>query len=152
MDLGRVVSNVDVELAIRPGAGDAGCTTAGYMYYSDDGSRWSLLWSEDGLAGWTTYSDRAHISTSVRYIRANTDSCSVDWSAVRVGPATPCANCVGDCNGDCTVTIDEILTLVRIALGKAPLSDCQSGDASGDGEITVDEIVRAVRNALNGCG
>jgi hypothetical protein len=50
------------------------------------------------------------------------------------------------------VTIDELLTLVNIALGNAPASDCTLGDDNHDGHITVDEILTAVNNALNGCG
>jgi len=60
--------------------------------------------------------------------------------------------CVGECNGNGQVTVDEILTMVNIALGNAQLSDCNAGDANGDGAITVDEILAAVNNALNGCG
>lgn len=60
--------------------------------------------------------------------------------------------CVGDCSGDKTVTVDEILIMVNIALGNAPVSDCFAGDANGDGQITVDEILTAVNNALDGCG
>jgi D-alanyl-D-alanine carboxypeptidase len=50
-----------------------------------------------------------------------------------------------------TVTVDEILTMVNIALGNSPISDCLPGDANHDGQITVDEILTAVNNALNGC-
>jgi hypothetical protein len=50
------------------------------------------------------------------------------------------------------VTVDEILTMVNVALGNAPVSACESGGVGGDGRITVDEILAAVRNALNGCG
>jgi len=60
--------------------------------------------------------------------------------------------CVGDCNGNGQVTVDEILTLVNIALGSTPLTTCQAGDANHDGQITIDEILTAVNNALNGCG
>jgi hypothetical protein len=59
--------------------------------------------------------------------------------------------CVGDCNSDDTVTVDEILTLVNIALGNLELSTCEDGDGNGHGQITVDEILTAVNNALNGC-
>jgi len=62
--------------------------------------------------------------------------------------ATPC---VGACGGG-QVTIDEILTMVNIALGNADVGACTAGDANADGQITVDEILTAVRNALNGCG
>jgi Ca2+-binding EF-hand superfamily protein len=59
--------------------------------------------------------------------------------------------CVGDCDGSYTVTVDEILTLVNIALGNGDISTCLAGDANHDGKITVDEILTAVNNALNGC-
>ncbi|MFI5398552.1 MAG: hypothetical protein ACHQ9S_23725 [Candidatus Binatia bacterium] len=63
---------------------------------------------------------------------------------------TPCS-CVGDCNCNGRVTVDEILTMVNIGLGNAPLSECEAGDGNGDHQITVDEILTAVNNALNGC-
>jgi len=49
------------------------------------------------------------------------------------------------------VTVDEILTLVNIALGNASPLDCPAGDTDHDGRITVDEILTAVYNALHGC-
>jgi hypothetical protein len=59
--------------------------------------------------------------------------------------------CVGDCNDDGTVTVDEMLTMVNIALGNTPVTSCRAGDANMDGQITIDEILTAVNNALNGC-
>ena len=59
--------------------------------------------------------------------------------------------CVGDCNGDLQVTVDEILSMVNIALGNTSVSACEAGDANHDGEITVNEILAAVNNALNSC-
>ncbi len=59
--------------------------------------------------------------------------------------------CVGDCDGNHQVTIDEILTLVNIALGNGQVSDCTVGDADGDKQITIDEIVAAVNNAFSSC-
>jgi hypothetical protein len=59
--------------------------------------------------------------------------------------------CVGDCSGNSQVTVDEILTMVNIALGNTPVTTCEAGDANHDGQITVDEILTAVNNALNGC-
>ena len=47
--------------------------------------------------------------------------------------------------------MNEILTMVNIALGNAPTIDCLLGDANDDGHITVDEILMTVNNALNGC-
>ncbi len=66
-------------------------------------------------------------------------------------PSTPPPPCVGDCNRDGAVTVDEILTMVNIALGNASLSLCPTGDGNGDQQITIDEILSAVNSALNGC-
>jgi hypothetical protein len=64
--------------------------------------------------------------------------------------ATP-AGCIGDCNGDGSVTVDELLTLTSIALGKAVVASCDAGDVSNDGHITVDEIVKSMNAALSPC-
>jgi hypothetical protein len=48
--------------------------------------------------------------------------------------------------------VDDIITMVDIALGNAAISACKAGDANHDGTITIDEILTAVNNALNGCG
>jgi hypothetical protein len=50
-----------------------------------------------------------------------------------------------------SVTINEIMTMVNIALGNALVSACVAGDGNHDGAITVDEILAALNNALNGC-
>jgi hypothetical protein len=59
--------------------------------------------------------------------------------------------CAGDCNADGEVTVDEVITLVDIALDTAPLSACPAGNLNGDGAITVDEVLSAVNADLNGC-
>jgi hypothetical protein len=64
---------------------------------------------------------------------------------------TRIVSCIGDCGQDGAVTVNEILVMVNVALGNAPVSGCQVGDHNGDGAITIDEILTAVNNALNGC-
>ena len=59
--------------------------------------------------------------------------------------------CVGDCNFDGIVTVDELLAGVNIALGSLPIERCPVFDVNGDGEITVNEIVAAINNAVNSC-
>ncbi len=59
--------------------------------------------------------------------------------------------CVGDCGRDGTVTIEELVKVVNIALGNALVTGCSAGDAGGNGEITIDEILKAVNHTLNGC-
>lgn len=61
------------------------------------------------------------------------------------------AVCGGDCDASGDVTVDEIITLVNIALGTVDVTQCTRGDTNSDGEITVEEIVAAVTFALNGC-
>ena len=66
-------------------------------------------------------------------------------------PYDPPGSCVGDCNHDHAVTVDELITGVDIALGNGSLSTCTSFDTNGDGEVSVDEIIAAVRIALAAC-
>lgn len=72
------------------------------------------------------------------------------WLALTIVPAAAIA-CSGDCNGDREVTVDEIVSLVSIALGTRDAATCVAGDTSGDGEITVDELQAAINAALDGC-
>ncbi|MBI3784617.1 MAG: hypothetical protein HY270_14580 [Deltaproteobacteria bacterium] len=67
-------------------------------------------------------------------------------------PAPSAAVCTGDCNPtDGEVAIDELITMVNIALGNTPVAACLAGDANGDGDVTIDEIIQAVGFALNAC-
>ena len=70
---------------------------------------------------------------------------AVLWTA---GQAPPC---VGDCDGSGDVTVNELITMVNIALGNAQVSACPIGDADGSGDITVNEIIKAVGYALGSC-
>ncbi len=59
--------------------------------------------------------------------------------------------CIGDCNGDGEVTVDELLIGVNIALENQPISRCPAFDANVDEAITIDELLVGVNHALNGC-
>lgn len=77
---------------------------------------------------------------------------AVVWILTCLFASTPAAAaCVGDCNGDGQVTVDELIVGVNIALGEASVEQCAAFDANGDGQVTVDEIVGAVSVALDGC-
>lgn len=54
----------------------------------------------------------------------------------------------GDCDGDGTVTIDEIIVGVRIALGDAPPTACAALDTDGTGTVSISELIAAVAVAL----
>lgn len=63
--------------------------------------------------------------------------------------AQPCA---GDCGGDGTVTVNELVQAVAIALGSAAPGACTAVDTDGNGQVTVAELIGAVNSVLNGCG
>ena len=54
--------------------------------------------------------------------------------------------CIGDCHGDGQGTVDELLTLVNIALGSAQPSACPHGVSSG-AAVDVALIMQAVNQA-----
>lgn len=60
-------------------------------------------------------------------------------------PAPPAA---GDCNGDLTVRIDELITAVGVALGNNPTTHCADADADGSGKVSISELITAVRALL----
>ena len=66
-------------------------------------------------------------------------------------PTRP-ASCVGDCDGDGTVSVAELVRGVNIALGISSVEICPAFDAGGDRMVGIDELVRATANALSGCG
>lgn len=69
--------------------------------------------------------------------------------ASRGAPARAQSACLGDCNGDGVVAIDELIRGVSLALGTSGRACTPL--AGDDGRITVDRLVAAVRSALDGC-
>lgn len=85
--------------------------------------------------------------------RLRDEAGNVGWPRemiVEVAGAPPPV-CVGDCNGDGVVTVDEVVLGVRAALGEEAVSRCAAMDRDTDGTITIDEILLAVTHALAGC-
>ena len=76
---------------------------------------------------------------------------SLPTATERPQPTPTQRACVGDCNDDGEVTIDEIVFAVSVALGTSEVSGCLAADRNEDGTVTVDEIVAAVNAALLGC-
>jgi hypothetical protein len=60
-------------------------------------------------------------------------------------------SCVGDCNDDGTVSVNELVSGVAMSLGSRPLSGCPAFDANGNQQVTIDELLGGVNNALRGC-
>jgi hypothetical protein len=61
------------------------------------------------------------------------------------------AACVGDCDGDGTVAVNELISGVNVSLGAQPLPSCPAFDSNDDQQVTIDELLAAVNNALAGC-
>lgn len=61
------------------------------------------------------------------------------------------AACPGDCDGDGTVRIDELIAGVGIALGQAPVETCRAADGDADGEVLIGELIAATNALLAGC-
>ncbi|MBX3026545.1 hypothetical protein KF840_16695 [bacterium] len=61
------------------------------------------------------------------------------------------AACVGDCDGDDRVAINELILGVGVALGSESVAACPALDANGDGVVAISELVTGVNNALDGC-
>ena len=59
--------------------------------------------------------------------------------------------CIGDCNCNGAVDIDDLVTGVNAALGMTSPNACASIDPDEDGLVEIDELVRAVSAALEGC-
>jgi cysteine-rich repeat protein len=64
----------------------------------------------------------------------------------------PALACPGDCDGDGTVAINELVLAVQVALGSAGADRCGAADLNGDGAVTIQELIAAVNVALSGCG
>ena len=65
--------------------------------------------------------------------------------------AAPASACPGDCDGDGTVRINELIAAVGIALGQAPAAGCAAIDRDGDGQVTIAELITATNALLGGC-
>ncbi len=61
------------------------------------------------------------------------------------------AACLGDCDHSGTVTVEELVLGVNIALGTVSLAECPSFDRDIDNAVSVDELITAVNTALSQC-
>lgn len=88
------------------------------------------------------------------------DAAALTSIMVAVGdvPATPTPTatvvpnaCAGDCNGNGSVAINELVSSVNISLGLTPIGACSACDTNHDGMVSVSELISAVNKALKGC-
>ncbi len=60
-------------------------------------------------------------------------------------------SCPGDCDDDGSVSADELVSGINLALGELDLSACPAIDLNADGVATIDEVVSALTHSLIGC-
>jgi len=72
-------------------------------------------------------------------------------SSVNPTATATAAPCVGDCNGDHMVSINELIIGVNIALGSQPVSACPAFE-NAQGQVDIAQLIKGVSAALNGCG
>lgn len=88
-------------------------------------------------------SSREPRSTRARRVYGLSLMCLLLLPAARLN-----AQCVGDCSGDNRVSMAELVTATRLALGES--ASCAAADRDGNG-VTVDEVVASVNSASGGC-
>jgi hypothetical protein len=59
--------------------------------------------------------------------------------------------CIGDCDRNGTVAVNELLQGIRISLGAAATTACSPFDADADASISIDELIGGVTASMNGC-
>ena len=59
--------------------------------------------------------------------------------------------CVGDCDENNVVVVNELVTGVNIALDRAEVTACPDFDVDDSGSVTVNELVSGVNALLRGC-
>jgi cysteine-rich repeat protein len=109
-----------------------------------------------GVAGGGTPTPTPSVTGSIAAGTPTATPTPTPSSAISPSPATATptgmpAACAGDCGNDGTVTVDELVTAVNIALTLQPVTQCTAADANADGAVTIDELVRAVGHLLGGC-
>ena len=139
-----------------PTAGPATTISGRLLFFADDSRSGPGLWQSDGTASATTRiqdlasGGSSFIASGSHLFFAATDRPHGNelWAIPLSTLGLPC---IGDCHGDGSVTVDELLQGVNIALGNSLLAACAAFDVDRNGAVTVNELVLAVSAAVNGC-
>lgn len=87
--------------------------------------------------------------TAARRIRASV--LMVLACVVQTAHAGTTLPCVGDCNRNGSVVVNELVLGVNIALGFSAATMCETMDRNGSLTVSCDELVQAVNALLRGC-
>ena len=72
------------------------------------------------------------------------------WLVLAAVPAAAQV-CIGDCDSNKQVTVEELVRGVNIALGSQAVATCPSFDRNSNAAVTIDELIAGVNSALQGC-
>jgi hypothetical protein len=93
-----------------------------------------------------------HANCSIGAYEADaTDQEATPTPTVTPTPTSRPAACIGDCNANGTVAINELLLGVNIVLGHQPVDACLAFGNSPD-MVDIAQLIKGVNNALKGCG
>jgi hypothetical protein len=116
----------------------------------------------DGLIGRCRARVGKDVAPGTRSLACNPDTAPARATGIKnEALATRCEDgelnilppCIGDCDGSGGVSVDELLTGIRLALDSGPpIESCGAFDRDRDRSVSVDELVGAVAAALGGCG
>jgi hypothetical protein len=59
--------------------------------------------------------------------------------------------CAGDCDGDGSTVVSELVAAVNVVLGQSAVGVCVAADVSGDGVVSIDELLVGLGNLGRGC-
>lgn len=153
---------------IRPGAGSGLSDRSALtlvdevlLFGANDGESGMELWRSDGTESGTfqvedispgpSGSEPTSFSGGGRYVTFLADDGFHGREPWRITADAVGGRCVGDCNHDFEVTVDELLGGVSIGIGAAPTSRCDWADGDFNGSVEVNEIVLAIDRALDLC-
>lgn len=156
-------------LRIAPASLVLGDSAPGELRIGSSNPSLSLRWLASAEADWVRLSATSGVTPATVGVSARTTGLALgehrssivlttpDISGfsvavkVRLNVTATAAACTGDCDAGGTVTVNEIIVGLNIALGTLPVDTCPTIDAGKDGRVMVDELLSAVTNALTGC-
>jgi hypothetical protein len=121
---------------------------------SNDEAAWEFTWRAPATPGeYVLFGAGNSVDGSTT---VDGDAAALTMIMVAVGDVAPTPTptpsaCAGDCNGNGSVAINELVSSVNISLGLAPVADCPACDTNHDGMVSVAELITAVNRALRGC-
>jgi hypothetical protein len=112
------------------------------------------LFSSSLLIGFRIRISSASSPRTRRPLRLCVAALAIIGSVLGVAGVTTAAltqPCVGDCDGDAIVAIDELVVGVNAAQGHVPLGACRAFDCDHSGAVPIHCLMQAVNSALDGC-